>query len=61
MGQRVLARKRMGSPCAYGLAPGVNGYGDLIDINFDAVGAGMSTLTLVNEIFLDSTLTDITA
>jgi hypothetical protein len=43
-----------------GSIPGVNGNGDLVDIAFDAVGAGTSALTLANEIFLDSILTDIT-
>lgn len=43
-----------------GPVSGVNGNGDLIDVNFDAVGIGMSALTLANEIFLDSTLTDVT-
>jgi hypothetical protein len=43
-----------------GPVSGVNGNGDLIDVNFDAVGTGTSALTLANEIFLDSTLTDVT-
>jgi len=43
-----------------GPIPGVNGDGDLVDITFDAIGAGTSVLGLANAIFLDSTLTNIT-
>jgi hypothetical protein len=44
-----------------GFVPGVSGDGDLIDVTFGAVGTGDSALTFANQIFLDSTLTDITS
>jgi hypothetical protein len=43
-----------------GPVPGVNGDGDLINITLNAIGTGTSELTLANQIFLNSTLTDIT-
>lgn len=43
-----------------GPIPGVNGNGDLIEVDFDAVGIGTSALILANELFLDSRLTDVT-
>ena len=43
-----------------GLIPGANGNGILFSVNFRAIGAGISALTLSNELFLDSSLNDIT-
>jgi hypothetical protein len=42
-----------------GSVPGVNGSGTLATIQFDTIGAGVSSLTLANITLLDSNLTDL--
>jgi general secretion pathway protein D len=43
-----------------GFVPGATGSGVLLAIDFDALAAGTSALTITNPLFLDSTLVDIT-